>query len=264
MHFKQLKHIGCVADVSSELAFNSHNTLLDKYHLIDLNSDNHSGCDAIIALGGDGLMLKVLHRFMYSGIPIFGMNRGSVGFLMNNYNEELLMHRIAHSVPIHLFPLEMVVETNDGQKISHVAINEVSLLRQTIQSAKLRIIVNGERMMEELVCDGLMVATPAGSTAYNIAANGPILPLGANLLAMTPICAFRPRRWKGALLANDSKIEIEILDPEKRPVSASADFFEVRDVKKVTIQERRDANLIVLFDKNNSLEDRILKEQFMS
>lgn len=257
------KKIGCIANLSSGLACKAHKTLIHKYKLIDLN-ENDEKCDAVVAIGGDGLMLKVLHRFMYSNTPIFGMNRGSIGFLMNNYSEEHLLQRLTKAEAIKLHPLEMVVETADHEIISHLAVNEVSLLRQTNQSAKLKITVNNKERLDELVCDGIMISTTAGSTAYNFAANGPILPLTSNLLAMTPICPFRPRRWKGALLSNDSSVRFDILNYKKRPVSATADFHEVRDIRNVVIQERGDVSLTLLFDKDNSLQDRLIKEQFLA
>lgn len=218
--------------------------------------------DVIVALGGDGLMLQTLHAFMGTGKPIYGMNRGSVGFLMNEYREEDLRDRLQNAdiTPIH--PLCM--EVTDQAGYSHVAraINEVSLLRQTSQAARLRISVDGRVRLEELICDGCLVATPAGSTAYNLSAHGPILPISAQLLALTPISAFRPRRWRGALLPNHARVDIEILDPHKRPVSASADHTEIRHVARVSIHEDNAVEGLMMFDSDHGWDERILTEMF--
>ena len=218
--------------------------------------------DVIIALGGDGLMLQTLHAYMGTGKPIYGMNRGSVGFLMNEYKEEGLLERLrcADVTPIHPLCLEVV----DQSGYSHAAraINEVSLLRQKTQAARLKISVDGRVRMEELICDGCLVATPAGSTAYNLSAHGPILPISAQLLALTPISAFRPRRWRGALLPNHAKVDIEILDPGKRPVSASADHTEIRNVAQVSIHEDKTAEGLMMFDLDHGWDERILTEMF--
>lgn len=219
--------------------------------------------NVIVALGGDGFMLETLHRFIDRSIPIFGMNCGTIGFLMNAYREENLLERITDAAEVVLHPLAMAAETMAGERIEALGINEVSLLRESRQAAKLTISVDGIVRMKELVCDGLMVATPAGSTAYNLSAYGPIIPMGANLLALTAISAFRPRRWRGALLPNSAQVDIEVLTPEKRPVSATADFTEVRDVRSVHIHEARDVPLKLLFDPEHNLEERIIGEQFM-
>lgn len=218
--------------------------------------------DVIVALGGDGLMLETLHRFMERGIPIYGMNRGTVGFLMNEYRETGLMKRLQNAQVVSLRPLRMKTRTVDGETFEAISINEVSLLRETRQAGKLRISIDGTVRLRELVCDGVMVATPAGSTAYNLSAHGPIIPLNAQLLALTPISAFRPRRWRGALLPSAARVSIEVLEPRNRPVSAVADYTEVRDVKKVEIREDKHFTLPLLFDPEHSLEDRILNEQF--
>lgn len=218
--------------------------------------------DVIVALGGDGLMLETLHRNLERRTPVYGMNRGSVGFLLNDYVEDDLSERVAQAVATVIHPLQMDAWTEDGRVHSGLAINEVSLLRQTRQSAKLRIEVDGRVRMEELSCDGCLLATPAGSTAYNLSAHGPIIPLDANVLALTPISAFRPRRWRGALVPHKSKVAFEVLEPEKRPVSATADGFEVRRVTRVEIRERRDVALTMLFDAGRSFEERVLAEQF--
>ena len=219
--------------------------------------------DCIVALGGDGLMLRTLHRYMDSGKPIYGMNRGSVGFLMNQYRETGLRKRIndANAAMIHPLLIKAINVHND--EFSAYAINEVSLLRQTSQIAKLRILINGQERLPELVTDGVLVATPAGSTAYNFSANGPILPLDAPLLALTPISAFRPRRWRGALLPDAAKVRIEVLEAGKRPVSVVADHDEFRDLACVDIEMDHAANLILLHDSGHSLEERILREQFL-
>lgn len=216
----------------------------------------------IVALGGDGFMLETLHETLGDERPIYGMNRGSVGFLMNEYSEDALLERInaAESAVIH--PLSMFAVDVHGQEHQAIAMNEVSLLRQTRQTAKLRISIDGKVRLGELSCDGALVATPAGSTAYNLSAHGPIIPLDAKVLALTPISAFRPRRWRGALLAHTAKVTFEILEADKRPVSAVADNFEVRDVMEVHIAENRDVALHMLFDAGRSLEERVLAEQF--
>ena len=218
--------------------------------------------EAIVALGGDGLMLETLHRFIDRGTPIYGMNCGSVGFLMNEYHEDGLPERLAQAEAVTLHPLRMAAETVAGQRLDAVAINEVSLLREERQAAKLRIEVDGVIRLEELICDGALVATPAGSTAYNLSAHGPIVPIGAPLLALTPISAFRPRRWPGALLPHRAVVAFEILEADKRPVSATADYTEVRDVARVEVREDRSVSLHLLFDPGHNLEERILLEQF--
>ncbi|MFN3816780.1 NAD kinase [Brevundimonas sp.] len=218
--------------------------------------------DVVVALGGDGFMLEMLHARIEQPAPVFGMNRGSVGFLMNEYVEDGLLERLSRAVSTIIHPLEMRAWTSEDQMQSGLAINEVSLLRQTRQSAKLRILVDGRVRLDELSCDGALVATPAGSTAYNLSAHGPIIPLNSRMLALTPISAFRPRRWRGALLPHDSEVCFEILEADKRPVSAVADNFEVRRVRKVEVRERRDITLTMLFDADRSFEERVLAEQF--
>ena len=218
--------------------------------------------DIIVALGGDGLMLETLHDHLDRKKPIFGMNRGSVGFLMNEYRAEDLIERLARAATVKVSPLVMKAKTRGGQTRTALAINEVSLLRQTRQTAHIRIHVDGIERLSDLACDGILVSTPAGSTAYNLSAHGPIVPLGAGVLALTPICAFRPRRWRGALVPHGAKIKLTVLDPEKRPVSATADFTEVRDVTSVSIAEDRNRACHMLFDPEHNLEARILKEQF--
>ncbi|WP_142849961.1 NAD kinase [Telmatospirillum sp. J64-1] len=219
--------------------------------------------DVIVALGGDGFMLECLHRHIDRKVPIYGMNRGTVGFLMNVYSEEGLMERLERAEAVQLHPLRMQTLTMNGEEHEALAINEVSLLRETRQAAKIRISIDGKMRMEELVCDGVLVATPAGSTAYNLSAHGPIVPMGAGVLALTPISAFRPRRWRGALLSHKVTVEFSILEGAKRPVSAVADYTEVRDVARVTVREARDKALSLLFDPEHNLEERIIAEQFL-
>ncbi len=218
--------------------------------------------EVIVALGGDGFMLETFHDHMATGLPIYGMNRGSVGFLMNDYNEDGLEDRIAAAERAVIRPLRMTATDIHGETHVALAINEVSLLRQTRQTAKLRISIDGKLRLGELSCDGALVSTPAGSTAYNLSAHGPIIPLDARILALTPISAFRPRRWRGALLAHTAKVTFEVLEAPKRPVSAVADNIEVRDVIDVHIAEDRDIALNMLFDEGRSLEERMLAEQF--
>ncbi len=219
--------------------------------------------DAIVALGGDGFMLETLHRFLTRGVPIYGMNCGTVGFLMNGFEEERLPERLEKADEVTLFPLAMVARTVKDKVREALAINEVSLLRETRQAAKIQIRVDGIVRMPELICDGVLIATPAGSTAYNLSAHGPILPLRSGVLALTPISAFRPRRWRGAILPHDAEVVFEVLDYLKRPLSAVADSTEVRDVIEVRVREDRSTKLRLLFDPEHNLEERILKEQFL-
>ncbi|MBP1850548.1 NAD kinase [Rhizobium halophytocola] len=218
--------------------------------------------DVIVALGGDGFMLQTLHETMNSGKLVYGMNRGSVGFLMNEFSLDNLMERISAAVENAFHPLRMTTHSADGTTSIALAINEVSLLRQSYQAAKLKVTVDGKTRLEELICDGLMVATPVGSTAYNLSAHGPILPLEAPLLAMTPVSAFRPRRWRGALLPDKVTVEIDILESDKRPVNAVADHIEVKSVTYVRIEQSSDTTARILSDPDRSWSDRILAEQF--
>jgi NAD+ kinase len=218
--------------------------------------------DVVVALGGDGLMLEVLRARFADHLPVYGMHRGTVGFLLNEYSEDDLPARIDAAVREVIRPLEMTATDAAGKISKLLAINEVSLLRQTAQTAKLRIWVDGKERMPELAADGVIVATPAGSTAYNLSAHGPILPLGANLLALTPISPFRPRRWRGALLRLDAEVRIEVLEPDRRAVAASADTQEVRDVSLVLVKEDHSKLLTILFDDGHALDERILQEQF--
>ena len=218
--------------------------------------------DVIVALGGDGFMLESLHRYMTVGVPIYGMNRGSVGFLMNEYREVDLVERLGSTNAADLRPLTMAAEAVDGSRHEGIAINEVSLLRETRQAAKILIKVDEKIRIPELICDGVLVATAAGSTAYNFSAHGPIVPLRAEVLCLTPISAFRPRRWRGALLPQTARVRFEILESRKRPVSAVADFTEVRDVVSVEILQDQATDVTILFDPEHDLEERILSEQF--
>ena len=216
----------------------------------------------VVALGGDGFMLETLHRTMSAQTPIYGMNRGSVGFLMNEYSEDELLERINAAERAVIHPLVMVAIDAKRRQHKALAINEVSLLRQTRQTAKLRISIDGKVRMGELVCDGALVCTPAGSTACNLSAYGPIIPISARILALTAISAFRPRRWRGALLPHSARVTFEVLEADKRPVSAVADNFEVRDIVEVHIGEDRETSLCMLFDAGHGLEERVLAEQF--
>lgn len=218
--------------------------------------------EVIVALGGDGFMLHTIHNNMDRRIPIYGMNRGTIGFLMNTYQEDQLIDRIKAASRGIIHPLRMLATDQHGDVFEHLAINEVSLFRQSHQAAKVRISVDGKPRLEELVCDGVMVATPAGSTAYNLSAQGPIIPIEAPLLAITPVSPFRPRRWRGALLPNRVKIEFDILESGKRPVNAVADHDEVKSVVSVTVSEAKDKTGIILFDAAHGWDERILAEQF--
>lgn len=219
--------------------------------------------DIIIALGGDGFMLQTLHATQHLDIPVYGMNRGTVGFLMNGWQAEGLQARLERAEMAVLNPLKMQATRIDGTTSEALAINEVSLLRQGAQAAKLRIIVDGRQRLDELVCDGAMVSTPAGSTAYNYSAHGPILPIGSDVLALTPVAAFRPRRWRGALLPKSSHVRFDVVDPERRPVMADADSRSVRNVVRVDISSVRDIAHKLLFDPGHGLDERLIREQFV-
>jgi NAD+ kinase len=221
-----------------------------------------AAADVIVALGGDGLMLQTLHKFMNSGKPIYGMHRGTIGFLMNEYSEDRLAERLAaaHITVIH--PLVMRARSAQGKTHEHRAINEVSLFRQGAQAAHLRILIDGKERLAELIADGLLVATPAGSTAYNLSVQGPIIPINASLLALTPISPFRPRRWRGALLPDKAKVTIEVMEADKRPVAAVADHEEVRAVTRVDVAMDQACSIYMLFDPGHNLDERILSEQF--
>lgn len=231
--------------------------------LVKLYGDSaREDADVIVALGGDGSMLRALHDSLHHGRPVFGMNRGSVGFLLNEYYTDNLPARLARAQTVTLNPLLMTATSIDGTTHRAHAVNEVSLLRETRQAAKLAVAIDGVTRLSELICDGVIVATPAGSTAYNLSAHGPIIPLSANLLALTPISAFRPRRWRGALLPQNSKVSITVREAENRPVSAVADFTEVRDIATVEIVEDTSVSMQLLFDPEMNLDERMIKEQF--
>ena len=247
----------CFLAAPTELAGTSRDILIGMY-----GDTPFEHADVVVALGGDGFMLETLHRTLAREIPVYGMNCGSVGFLMNPYQEEGLKERLACAQDVALHPLRMSAVTRAGVVEEALALNEVSLLRQQRQTAKIRISIDGRVRLAELVCDGVLIATPAGSTAYNLSAHGPIVPLSANLLPLTPISAFRPRRWRGALLPATADVMFEVLEPDKRPVAAVADFTEVRDVSSVAVSEDRSVRTIILFDPDQGLSERIVAEQF--
>ena len=252
----------------ARIAFAAAPTVLATHSLARLveRYGNHELADAevIVCLGGDGFLLEMLHSLLDRGshTPVYGMNCGSVGFLMNAFAEEFLEDRLANAQGAILHPLRMRAETGDGRIEEALALNEVSLLRQLRQAAKIKIEIDGRVRLSELICDGILVSTPAGSSAYNLSAHGPIVPLSANLLPLTPISAFRPRRWRGALLPSTAAVVFEVLEREKRPVAAVADFTEVRDVVSVSVQEDRSVVTTVLFDPGQGLSERIIAEQF--
>jgi NAD+ kinase len=248
-----------IAFVASDMpeAVAARKSLVARYGEVD-----PAEADAIVALGGDGHMLQTLHRFMNDGIPFYGMHRGSVGFLMNDYSEDDLRARLAAAEVSRIHPLSMIAYDSEGKAHKALAINEVSLFRERHQAAKLKILVDDKVRMEELVCDGVLISTPAGSTAYNLSAHGPILPINAPLLALTPISPFRPRRWRGALLPNKVHISIHVLEPDKRPVSAVADHRETRGVLRVEVEKARNVELYLMFDADHSWDERVLAEQF--
>lgn len=218
--------------------------------------------DVVVALGGDGLMLQTLHQVMRTGTPVYGMNFGSVGFMMNSFAEDHLPERLQSVQRTRIYPLSMQVIDTSGHSQTALALNEVSLFRSTYQAAKIQIIVDGETRLEELICDGVLIATPAGSTAYNLSAHGPILPIEAQLLALTPISPFRPRRWRGAILSNRAVVKFITHEANKRPISAVADNVEFHNVLEVIVREDRSHGVTLLFDPGTSLEERVLTEQF--
>ncbi|MBL0318743.1 MAG: NAD kinase [Alphaproteobacteria bacterium] len=258
----RLQKIGCVAS-DAELARRKLAYYLKRYGWVDMVATGNHEVDLVVALGGDGFMLRALHDYKDTGAKFYGVNCGTVGFLMNDRDDDLLQDNIEQAVETRFQPLLMTAVSVTGESYTRLAFNEVSLLRETHQSAKIRISIDGAVRLQELVGDGVLVATPAGSTAYNMAVQGPIIPLDARLLALTPISPFKPRNWRGALLPQTSTVEFEVLKPERRPVSAVADYFEIRDVAKVKVCEYPQASVTVLFNANHSLEERVIKEQFM-
>ncbi|MFK7761017.1 MAG: NAD kinase [Candidatus Midichloriaceae bacterium] len=255
-------HIGCLYDKKSEKSRKAFEVLNKKYNFKEINLQEIEKYDVIITLGGDGEMLRALHATKNLDIPIYGINRGSIGFLLNQYNVTNLIDRIRESQNVKLYPLKMIVTTQEDKIIEAHAFNEVSLLRETNQIAKIKIIIDDVVRMDSLYADGVIVATPAGSTAYNFAAYGPIIPLNSNILALTPISPFRPRRWDGALIPNKSIVRLEIIEFNKRPVSAVADSQEIRNIKAVEILLDFSIEKQLLFDKDNNLQERVFKEQF--
>jgi NAD+ kinase len=255
------KKIGCVAD-DTDFAADIVAKIKKQYHGIDFSPNRNSDIEILLVLGGDGFMLRTMHQYINSHIKIYGINCGSVGFLLNELDIENLNEKLAIATLTKIHPLEMVTTDKKGNQQTNLAINEISLFRQTNQAAKLKIIIDDVECLKELVCDGILAATPAGSSAYNFSAGGPIIPVGANLIALTPLSAFRPRRWRGALLPHNALVEIEILESDKRSVQAAADFTEIRDVIHVAIRENRYKTIDLLFDPRHSLEKRIFMEQF--
>ena len=253
---KRFQHIAFVAGSTPE-AREAYERLQARYGNVEPKA-----ADVIVALGGDGLMLQTLHKFMKSGKPIYGMHRGTIGFLMNEFALESLVERLNAAAITVIHPLVMRARDAAGRMHEHRAINEVSLFRQSAQAAHLRILIDGQERLAELIADGLLVSTPAGSTAYNLSVQGPIIPINAPLLALTPISPFRPRRWRGALLPDKAKVTIEAQDADKRPVAAVADSDEVRSVRSVDVEIDHDISINLLFDPGHSLDERILREQF--
>ncbi len=241
----------------TDVAQNAKAILIEKYG--DYEPED---ADVIVPLGGDGTLLETLHRTIDLDIPVYGMNKGSIGFLMNSYEEDTLTERVAAADKVDIHPLKMKTVDKHGNEYEALAFNEVSLIREARQAAKISIHVDGVKRLPELICDGILVATPAGSTAYNLSAHGPIIPTGANVLALTPISAFRPRRWRGALIPHEAHIRFDVLERIKRPVSATADYTEIRDIVSVEVWQSRDNTKTLLFDPDYNLEERILKEQF--
>lgn len=261
-----MKKIAVIAAKNNSEALAKKDELVKKYELVDLttNHKNISGIDMVVAIGGDGLILHLLHEYENSQIPIYGINSGTVGFLMNSFAPENFLENLAKAKESKLYPLRMNVVDASGKYHSHIAINEVALLRQSSQAAKIRIEINGHERISSLAADGVLVATAAGSTAYNLSAGGPIIPFASEILALTPISPFRPRNWHGALLPANSRIRLEVLNFESRPVSATADSTSVQNVKEVEIFEDRSLSFKILFDPNHSLEERIIREQFIN
>lgn len=252
--------IACVAD-NSPKAQAALKEIKQNYEVVEITK-RRMGADAIVVLGGDGFMLQTLHNYMKMKLPFYGVNCGTVGFLMNEFILEDLHLRISRARATTLYPLHMYARRTNGKVAQALAFNEVSLFRQGRQAAKIRVAIDHVIRLDELTCDGILVATPAGSTAYNFSSGGPILPLNANLLALTPLAPFRPRRWRGALISHESSVTFSIHEPRKRPVAAVADFTEIEDVSEVMVSEQRKAGVTLLFDPEHNLAERIIKEQF--
>lgn len=252
--------LSCIADTTPK-AQAAYKELAALYDFVPVGR-RKGGPEALVVLGGDGFMLQVLHKMMKKKIPFYGMNCGTVGFLMNHYRADQLEERIRAARPSVLFPLHMFARKVTGKISQAIAFNEVSLFRESRQAAKIRVTVDHVVRLNELICDGVLVATAAGSTAYNFSAGGPIIPFGANVIGLTPLVPFRPRRWRGALLPHSATINFDILEPKKRPVSAVADFTEIRDVTEVAISEQRKLGVQLLFDADRALEERTIREQF--
>ncbi len=268
MQSKNFKNIAIISASNNQKAATQKQQLIEKYSLLDFGEIDRmkkDSCDLLIVLGGDGSLLHLLHKIENLNTPIYGINCGTVGFLMNNFiDDSHLISLIDNAKETILHPLQMTAIDQDGATHKHFAINEVSLLRQLSLAAKIKVTVNNKTRIESLICDGILSATPAGSTAYNLSLHGPIIPLGSKMLALTPISPFRPRNWNGALLPANSQIRFEILDGDQRPVSATADFIEVRNIKEVSIFEDTSISFKILFDNDHSLEEKIIKEQFAS
>lgn len=254
--------LACIADETPK-AQEAYVELSKRYDFVE-KAKIRTQADAIVVLGGDGFMLQVMHKYIGRRVQFYGMNCGTVGFLMNSYDPKNLPERIERARCVELHPLRMFVETIKGKQVEALAINEVALLRSSRQAAHIRVTVDHVVRIKEMVADGMLVSTPAGSSAYNFSAGGPIIPLNANIVALTPISPFRPRRWKGALLPHNSSIFLEIMNAEKRPVNVVADFTEVQDVASVLIHEQHKTTLHVLFDPDHDLEARMIHEQFQS
>lgn len=258
------KNIAVIAARDNQEAINKKDLLVEKYGFRDITIDHKTipDIDLVIAIGGDGLILHLFHDYELNRVPIYGINFGTVGFLMNTFNEENLLDAIKNAQETTLYPLRMNVIDAEGKKHSQIAINEIALLRQSSQAAKIEIKINGKKRVDCLTADGILVATSAGSTAYNLSAGGPIIPFGSEILALTPISPFRPRNWNGALLPAKSKINFSILDFKSRPVAVTADYNEINNVKEIAVFEDRSISFKILFDPNHSLEERIIREQF--
>lgn len=257
-----MKKIGIIAD-DSKVAEGTYKKITEQYDFINLDeNDDLSQIGSILVLGGDGFMLRAIHRFLKYNIPLYGINCGTLGFLLNQASIESLPERLSSAVRSEIYPLSVKVTLQNGQQKTALAFNDISLLRETRQSARIKIFIDEQEKISDLFCDGVLVSTPAGSSAYNFSVHGPIIPLGTDLLALTPIAPFRPRQWRGALLPGKTKIKFVVVSPEKRPISAVADFFEFRDIREVELFMDMSYKTTLLFDHENRLEDKILKEQF--